>query len=43
MIAALWKNDLRHFLILLNFIAFSVLIVYLIVSVLSPKRATKWS
>ncbi len=39
MIAALWKNDLRHYLILLNFIAFSVLIVYLIVAVLWPKRA----
>ncbi len=41
MIAAFWKNDLRHFLILLNFIAFSVLIVYLLVSVLSPKRVRR--
>jgi mono/diheme cytochrome c family protein len=40
-IAALWKNDLRHYLILLNFIAFSVLIVYLIVSVMSPKRGRR--
>ncbi len=37
-IAALWKNDLRHFLILLNFIAFSALIIYLIAAVLSPKK-----
>ena len=41
MIAAFWKNDLRHFLILLNFIAFSVMIVYLLVSVLSPKRVRR--
>jgi mono/diheme cytochrome c family protein len=37
-IAALWKNDLRHFLILLNFIAFAALIIYLIWAVLLPRR-----
>ena len=38
MIAAIWKNDLRHCLIWLNIIAFSALIIYLIVrSVLSPE------
>ncbi len=41
MIAALWKNDLRHYLILLNLIVFSALIIYLIVAVLSPKRARR--
>ena len=43
MLAAIWKNDLRHYLILLNFIAFGFLIIYLIVAVLSPKRARKES
>jgi mono/diheme cytochrome c family protein len=38
MLAALWHNDLRHYLILLNAIAFSALIAYLVVTVLSPKR-----
>jgi mono/diheme cytochrome c family protein len=40
-IAAIWKNDLRHYLILLNFLALGVLVVYLIVALLSPKRAAK--
>jgi len=40
-IAALWKNDLRHYLILLNLIALGALIVYLIIAALSPKRAGK--
>ena len=39
MIAAIWKNDLRHWLIWINFVAFGVLIVYVARSVLSPKRA----
>ncbi len=39
MIAAIWRNDLRHWLIWINFIAFSALIIYLIRSVLSPKKA----
>jgi len=38
-IAAIWKNDLRHWLIWINFIAFSALIIYVARSVLSPKRA----
>jgi mono/diheme cytochrome c family protein len=38
-IAALWKNDLRHYLIAINFVAFAVLIGYLVRSVLSPRRA----
>jgi mono/diheme cytochrome c family protein len=38
-IAAIWKNDLRHWLIWINFVAFGALFVYLLVSVLSPKRA----
>jgi mono/diheme cytochrome c family protein len=38
-IAAIWKNDLRHWLIWINFIAFAALFVYVLVSVLSPKRA----
>jgi mono/diheme cytochrome c family protein len=37
-IAAIWKNDLRHWLIWINFTAFAVLIVYVLRSVLSPKR-----
>ena len=39
MIAAIWKNDLRHWLIWINFVAFGALIVYVVRSVLSPKRA----
>ncbi|MDQ1461335.1 MAG: hypothetical protein QOI08_2819 [Actinomycetota bacterium] len=39
MISAIWKNDLRHWLIWINFVAFSALIVYVVRSVLSPKRA----
>ena len=39
MIAAIWKNDLRHWLIWINFVAFGALIIYLVRSVLSPKRA----
>ena len=39
MIAAIWKNDLRHWLIWINFVAFGGLIVYVVRSVLSPKRA----
>jgi mono/diheme cytochrome c family protein len=38
-IAAIWKNDLRHWLIWINFVAFSALFIYLLISVLSPKRA----
>jgi mono/diheme cytochrome c family protein len=38
-IAALWKNDLRHYLIALNIVVFAVLLVYLLVALLSPKRA----
>lgn len=41
MIAAIWKNDLRHWLIWINFVAFGALIVYVMRSVLSPKRAHK--
>lgn len=37
--AAIWKNDVRHYLIALNFVAFTVLIVYLLIALLSPKRA----
>ena len=39
MIAAIWKNDLRHWLIWINFVAFGALIIYVLRSVLSPKRA----
>jgi mono/diheme cytochrome c family protein len=38
-IAAIWKNDLRHWLIWINFAVFASLIVYVLRSVLSPKRA----
>jgi mono/diheme cytochrome c family protein len=38
-IAAIWRNDLRHWLIWINFVAFSVLIIYVARSVLSTKRA----
>jgi hypothetical protein len=37
-IAAIWKNDLRHWLIWINFAVFGALIVYVLRSVLSPKR-----
>jgi mono/diheme cytochrome c family protein len=37
-IAAIWKNDLRHWLIWINFVAFGALIVYVVRSVLAPKR-----
>jgi mono/diheme cytochrome c family protein len=40
-IAAIWKNDLRHWLIWINFFAFAALLVYVGRSVLSPKRAQK--
>ena len=43
MIAAIWRNDLRHWLIWINFIAFSALIIYVLRTVLSPKRAKKES
>ncbi len=39
MIAAIWKNDLRHWLIWINFIAFGALIFFVVRSVLSPKKA----
>ena len=39
MIAAIWKNDLRHWLIWINFVAFGALLIYVVRSVLSPKRA----
>jgi mono/diheme cytochrome c family protein len=38
-IAAIWKNDLRHWLIWINFVVFAALIIYVMRSVLSPKRA----
>jgi mono/diheme cytochrome c family protein len=38
-IAAIWKNDLRHWLIWINFVAFAALFIYLIFSIFSPKRA----
>ncbi len=38
-IAAIWKNDLRHYLILLNLIAFAALLIYLAYAALSPRRA----
>ncbi|HET9730710.1 MAG TPA: cytochrome c [Acidimicrobiia bacterium] len=38
-IGALWHNDLRHYMIVLNGIAFLALAGYLIATVLSPKRA----
>ena len=41
MIAAIWKNDLRHWLIWINFVAFGGLIAYVVRSVLSPKRARR--
>ena len=41
MIAAVWKNDLRHWLIWINFVAFGALIIYVVRSVLSPKRARR--
>ncbi len=41
MIAAIWKNDLRHWLIWINFVAFGGLIVYVLRSVLSPRHARR--
>ena len=41
MIAAIWKNDLRHWLIWINFVAFGALIVYVLRSVLAPKQARR--
>jgi mono/diheme cytochrome c family protein len=38
-LAALWKNDVRHYIILLNIITFGALIIYLLYAVLSPKKA----
>jgi mono/diheme cytochrome c family protein len=38
-IAAIWKNDLRHWVIWINFVAFAGLFIYLLFSVLSPRRA----
>jgi mono/diheme cytochrome c family protein len=40
-IAAIWKNDLRHWLIWINFVAFGGLIVYVVRSVIAPKRAAR--
>jgi len=40
-IAAIWKNDLRHWLIWINFVAFGGLIIYVVRSVLAPKRAAR--
>jgi len=36
--AAIWRNDLRHYIILLNFIALGLLAGYLVWAVLSPRR-----
>ncbi|MFM7225549.1 MAG: c-type cytochrome [Actinomycetota bacterium] len=38
MTAAIWRNDLRHYIILLNFIALGLLAAYLVWAVLSPRR-----
>ena len=38
-LAGLWKNDVRHYIILLNFIVLIGLAAYLIYAVLSPRRA----
>ena len=38
MIGVIWRNDLRHWLIWINFIAFSALIIYVLRTVLSPRR-----
>jgi mono/diheme cytochrome c family protein len=38
-LAALWKNDVRHYIILLNIIVLIGLAVYLAYAVLSPRRA----
>jgi mono/diheme cytochrome c family protein len=38
-IAAIWKNDLRHWLIWLNLIALAALIIYVVRSVYSSKHA----
>jgi mono/diheme cytochrome c family protein len=37
--ATLWANDVRHWLILLNIVAFGALIIYLILAVLSPRKS----
>ncbi len=39
MLAALWKSDLRHYMIVVNIVAFTALVVYLVVAVLSPRRS----
>jgi mono/diheme cytochrome c family protein len=38
-IAAIWENDLRHYLIVLNVIVFIGLAIYLVRALLSPKKA----
>lgn len=38
MLAALWKNDVRHYIIVLNFVVLIGLAVYLIYALLSPRR-----
>ena len=40
-LATLWKSDVRHWLLLLNLIVIVGLIVYLVRTVLSPKRAAE--
>ena len=42
-IAAIWKNDLRHWLIWINFVAFAALIIYVLRSVLvaEARRAAR--
>jgi len=40
MTAAIWRNDLRHYIILLNFLAFALIAGYLVWAVLSPRRRT---
>jgi mono/diheme cytochrome c family protein len=37
-LAGLWKNDVRHYIILLNFIVLIGLAVYLVYAVFSPRR-----
>jgi mono/diheme cytochrome c family protein len=41
LLAALWKNDVRHYIIVLNFVVLIGLAAYLTYAVLSPRRAAK--
>ena len=41
MIAAVWQNDLRHWLFVINVVVFVVLVIFVARAVLSPRKARK--